>query len=202
MDKKTLRKELIARRDNMNSRIWWSSSSLIQRNVLKSTVYKLCDVLLIYSDYHNEVETISVIEDALVAGKEVYLPKIINNPDSFDQAMEFYRIYSTLELMEGYKGIKEPIEDAGRSFSYELNKSRNCLMIVPGVAFDKNKYRLGYGKGFYDKYLCDKPAILKIGIAFDFQVISDLPTEENDVVLDYLITESTPHREIEKYSYK
>lgn len=198
-EKNTIRHDLINKRDAMQSDIWTTNSKIIQRNVLCSKLYRDCDILLIYSDYHGEVGTLTIIEDALINNKAVYLPKVLEN---FNEArMEFYRIFSTNELIDGYKGIMEPIGNVERVFDYDKEKDKKLLMFVPGVAFDKSGYRLGYGKGYYDNYLKDKDAILKVGICFSMQIVDDLPVSSNDIKLDYLIDEKTKTGEINAIKY-
>lgn len=198
-EKKEIRKQMISDRDGLLMDAWNTKSGVIERNILRSKLYKDCDALMVYADFHGEVGTTILIEDALLKGKKVFLPKAIEN---FDEAkMEFYQITSTFELVSGYKGIKEPMGNSQRAFNYEKFAGKKILMLVPGVAFDKNGYRLGYGKGYYDNYLSDKPDIVKCGICFTMQLTDDLPVNEHDVKMDHIITEDTPFSEINKYYY-
>ena len=200
MEKNDIRKELIEKRDSIPSDVWSALSRDIERKVLKSPIYKEADKIFIYADFHNEVETVSIIETALVEGRAVYLPKVLDG--SGESRMDFYRIDSTFELVDGYYGISEPVSGADRCFSYDECVNEKLLMFVPGVAFDKKGGRLGYGKGYYDNYLKDKQKIVTLGLAFDLQVVDELPLEPYDIKLDYLITESTSDEEISKFSYK
>lgn len=198
--KEEIRKDLLLKRDSLAPHEWSGASSKIQRTILESKLYAECDKLFIYSDYHGEVGTIVIIEDALMKGKEVYLPKCLEN---FTEArMEFYRVRSTYELVPGYKGIMEPMENNDNKFIYDPLSKENLLMFVPGVVYDKNFNRMGYGKGYYDNYLKDKPTMFKIGIAFSLQLIDEIPISENDIKMDFIVTENTLIEEINKCSYE
>lgn len=197
--KEELRKELIIKRDSMSAQEWTGASSKIQRTILGSNIYNECDKLFIYSDYHGEVGTLVIIEDALMKGKEVYLPKCIEN---FTKSqMDFYRVRSTFELVNGYKGILEPMEIESNRFHYEETTDEKLLMFVPGVVYDLNNNRMGYGKGYYDNYLKDKPGIKKFGIAFSLQIVEDIPINENDIKMDFIVTEKTTLEEINSYKF-
>lgn len=194
-DKKSIRKDLITKRDAVSNELWNQDSMAIQRTLLQSDIYKKCDCLLSYADYHGEVGTLMLVEDALMSGKRVFLPKVLDN---FTEArMEFYEIFSTNELISGYKGIPEPTGNRERTFDYAKWEDKNILMTVPGVAFSKdNYYRLGYGLGYYDRYLEDKPAIVKCGLCFSMQVKDEVPVNETDIRMDFLVTEETTLSEI------
>lgn len=199
MDKELLREELLRKRDAIIPHEWNEKSNIISKTILESDLYKQCDKLFLYADFHGEVGTITVIEDALINNKEVYLPKVLEN---FDEArMDFFRIVSTFELVDGYKGILEPLNDSTLRFDYESNKNDKLLMFVPGVVFDKNNNRMGYGKGYYDNYLSDKPNIKKIGIAFEMQVVDEIPVSENDIKMDYILTENSTVSDLNKFNF-
>lgn len=199
MDKELLREELLRKRDAIIPHEWNEKSNIISKTILESDLYKQCDKLFLYADFHGEVGTITVIEDALINNKEVYLPKVLEN---FDEArMDFFRIVSTFELVDGYKGILEPLNDSSLRFDYESNKNDKLLMFVPGVVFDKNNNRMGYGKGYYDNYLSDKPNIMKIGIAFEMQVVDEIPVSENDIKMDYILTENSTVSDLNKFNF-
>jgi len=189
MDKRELRKDLISRRDAIDSDDWIEYSNKIQRNIIRSSLYQKADCVLLYSDFHGEVGTFSLIEAALLDNKKVYLPKVCEN--FMEARMEFYRIYSTQELIDGFMGIKEPVGSRDRVFSLEDIDLLKTVVFVPGVAFSKDFYRLGYGKGYYDNYLKDKDDMLKIGLCFSMQVKDSIPNEEHDIKMNYVITEKT-----------
>lgn len=141
--------------------------------------YRAQNVLLFVS-YGSEIDTTDLLQEALRMGKKVFVPKVC------EDTMEFYRIDGMEELMEGYKGIKEPSRltpERRYTEKERLEAGETVLMIMPGACFDKKRNRIGYGKGFYDKYLSDKPDLLTytIAVGFSCQEFEDLPYEENDI---------------------
>ena len=118
-----------------------------------------------------------LIETAWNLNKIVAVPKIINGN------MSFYRIQSFKDLTIGTFNILEPT-------SNELICTTEGLMIMPGVVFDKNCHRIGYGKGFYDRYLKNYPQLNKIAVAYDLQVVDHIQSEAHDINPHFVITES------------
>ena len=98
--------------------------------------------------------------------------------------MEFYCIQNEHDLVSGYMGIMEP------SDSCEKAKTRDGLFIMPGLAFDYDFHRIGYGGGFYDRYLSEDNTFIKAALAFDFQLLESIPYEEHDLKPDYIITQT------------
>jgi 5-formyltetrahydrofolate cyclo-ligase len=127
-----------------------------------------------------EVDTIPMIEESLALGKRICVPKVV---ESF--GLRFFEIRSMKDLNRGSFGILEP---AGVS---KILPQAIDLVIVPGIAFDKSGNRLGFGKGYYDKFLSklkgEKPII---ALAFDFQIIDGIPSSKNDVRVHKIITET------------
>ena len=178
--KKFLRNSLIEKRLEMSREEVNEKSVIISDKLLKAKDYLNCNDIYIYISIKNEVETKYIIEDSLKKGKKVAVPKIINK-----EVMKFYYIHSIQDVKKGYFDTYEPI-----NIKSEAIPNKNSIFIVPGVAFDYNNNRLGYGGGFYDKYfnaLTFKPK--KIGIAYSFQIIEEVPTTKEDVKVDKLITE-------------
>ena len=101
--------------------------------------------------------------------------------------MEFYQVISVKQLEAGYKGIREPAAD--ESLRYRFRTQEDTLMILPGVAFGTDGYRIGYGKGFYDRYLQDKAQITRMGLAFSNQITEPFIHEEHDRKMDKIVTE-------------
>lgn len=197
MDAKSkIRNELLKKRDSMSNTEWNLKSNIIQRNILRSDLFKNSDCILMYMDFHGEVATLMVMENAILNGKRVFVPKVLEN---FSEAkMEFYEIFSTNELFEGYKGILEPVASVERVFDASKFDPLKTVMFVPGVAFDYNGNRLGYGKGYYDIYLKDKPFIYTCGLCFSDQIVSEIPFGANDIRLNKIVTEKTPAEEIKR----
>ncbi|NPA54227.1 MAG: 5-formyltetrahydrofolate cyclo-ligase [Aquificae bacterium] len=135
---------------------------------------KASKYVLLYFPHKKEVNTLPIIDELLKQKKVILLPKVK------DKDILPIQVKNLSTLKSGYAGIKEP---EGNPVSPEIID----VIVIPGIAFDKRGYRLGYGKGFYDRFL-KKTKGLKVGLAYDFQVLDKLPKEEHDVPVDILIT--------------
>ena len=127
-------------------------------------------------DYKNEVSTRMIIQKAWELNKSVYVPKVNG------QEMTFHPIRSFLELEEGYRGIPEPT-------SNPVNIINPGLVIIPGVAFDRNLNRVGYGKGYYDRFLSHNDNLRTLAICFELQLEEKIPSDSFDIRPEVLITE-------------
>ena len=154
------------------------NSNLICEKFLCLPEYKEAEVVFAYMDCKNEVETKKVIEQCWKDGKTIAVPKV------FGEIMKYYVISSYDDLEEGYFGIPEPKHERLREIVCE-----DGLMILPGVAFDVSRHRVGYGGGFYDRYLEAHPDMKKIAFAFEFQMFEEVPFEEFDRQPEKIITE-------------
>lgn len=175
LSKEEIRKELIEKRNKLSKEFVISNSNSIKEKLISINEYINCDYIYIYMDINNEVDTTEIILDAFKDNKKVAIPKVVDN------IMNFYYIENINQISIGKFGIPEPI-------SNKIANDQNALIIIPGVAFDNSKHRIGYGKGFYDKYLQNKK-IVKIALAFDFQVLYSIPYDEYDISPDIIITE-------------
>ncbi|MBR4979011.1 MAG: 5-formyltetrahydrofolate cyclo-ligase [Clostridia bacterium] len=158
-----------------------ASNSICER--LKSTVsFEFCKNVLVYSAIKSEPDLSGFIEAAFDAGKGVYFPKIIKKG-----VLEFYKVSSFSDLEPGAFGICEPKENLP---AYDLLKSENDLCVVPGLCFDKARKRIGYGKGYYDRFLSKFKGI-SVGVCFSECVSEEaLPTEKRyDRSVDFTLTE-------------
>lgn len=157
-----------------------SGSLLMTEAILGHQWFYRAQNVLLFVSYGSEIDTTELLREALRMNKKVYVPKVCG------EDMEFYRINSLDELTEGYKGIPEPTDTTPTRMYIEKERVKlgeSVLMIMPGACFDKTRNRIGYGKGFYDKYLSDKPDLLTYTIAVGFacQEFEALPFEENDI---------------------
>ena len=184
--KKLIRNELLMFRNSLTEQDVQTKSEQISKKLIGLANYQQAELLLVYMDYKKEVMTSEIILDALQSGKLVYLPKIV------DQSMEFYQIQDLSEVQTGYFGIQEPFQKEDSKFHYFLafEQHKKILMIMPGVGFDLNRNRIGYGKGFYDRYLSNKPELDTIAIGFECQLRNNIPAEFNDIRPKCLITET------------
>ncbi len=142
---------------------------LTDKNVLDSRL------ILIYVSTDSEINTKNII-NKLLPIKEIAVPKIENNQ------MNFYKITALNELKKGYYDILEPISNN------IVANFEKCVSITPGICFDKSLYRLGYGKGFYDKFYMQNKDIYKIGLCYDECLIDDICHDEFDIDMDEVIT--------------
>lgn len=182
--KKEIRKELLKKRNTLTEDQWKNYSKLIEHQLFVSEYYKEADTLLIYASYQKEVSTYGIMEHAFHVGKKVFCPKVLS-----PGTMEFYEITSLDDFVCGYKNIPEPKSPASM-YTVSDENINNTLMVMPFVGFDTDKNRLGYGGGFYDRYLQRFPQLKRIGLAFECQRYeSRIPTEETDVTPDLIITE-------------
>ncbi len=174
--KKDIRKRVLTIRENLKDKEWEEKSRQIYGKVTSHPFFLQANTIYCYIDYRREVATRTIIEYAWKLGKKVAVPKVAGDE------MDFYEIKAFDELECGYKGIQEP------KSQISVNDDE-ALVIMPGAVFDISRHRIGYGKGYYDKYLHLHPKHKTIGIAFELQMIETVPSEEYDVCPDIIITE-------------
>ena|SRR3989338_11509484 len=158
-------------------------SLLIQKKVLDLKAFQKSACVFFYVSLTTEVDTIALIEKSWAMGKRVVVPLA----DLENKELKLYEIANLeTDLQKGALGILEPRPDRTKPVDLE----EIDLVIVPGIGFDRKNYRMGRGAGFYDRFLskfgCDVP---KIGLAFCFQVVSELPLESHDQKLDLVLTD-------------
>lgn len=175
MNKEELRKKYRIIRDNISSKE--EKSKQIINNLISTKEYQNSKVIALYYSIKSEVRTEKLIEISLQAKKIVLLPKVEKN-----NLMNFYPIKSLNDVQNGTFNIKEPISKE------IIGKEKIDLMIIPGICFDKNRNRIGYGKGYYDRYL-KETNIKKIGICYEEQITDNISPDSTDISLDNLITE-------------
>lgn len=175
-EKKLLRKEILSRRDALTESERERGKLLITERILGHQWYYLSNRILSFVSYGSEICTTEILENALQDGKEVYVPKVEG------REMRFYRIRSLTELKEGYKGIREP-QGNTESYVFTPENAAGSLFLMPGSVFDPLGNRLGYGGGFYDRYLADKEALRlrSIAVGFRCQQSKEVPVEETDI---------------------
>lgn len=149
----------------------------ITENFLSLEEYKNAGYVLLYAATEGEISADEIFKSALAAGKKVYFPKSFSGG-----IMEFYRVESLSELSLGKFGIREP------SGIEKFENQPDALCVVPGFSFDKNGYRLGYGGGYYDRFLADFSGI-KAGLCLSDFVSDKLPNDSFDISADIIVTE-------------
>lgn len=179
-DKKKIRDLINKRKSLLNREIKEILDDNIFNKIIKSEAYKRAETIFIYVSFSGEVDTHRLIEYALKDNKVVCIPKVISKKDG----MKAVQINSLKELTEGLYGILEP-----SSFQKEVSKDKIDLVFMPGVAFDMNGGRVGYGGGFYDKFLKEvSKDTIKIALAYDFQILNKVPIEPHDEKVNGIIT--------------
>lgn len=176
MPKRSIRDEMLARRRHLATDTCLGRSLLAQQQLLQTPEFAAATVVGLYSPVRNEVFTEEIFTAARLAGKTVAYPRV-----RVDQ-LDFVVVTQRQELVPGAFGILEP----GGVKIVPLAALE--LVVVPGVAFDFAGHRLGYGKGYYDRFLQEGQGCL-VGLCFDFQLVTKLPAEIHDVRMDLLVTD-------------
>lgn len=177
--KSRIRREVLDKRDQLSAPEREKAAIMLTERILGHQWYYRADAILGFFPYGSEIDIREILQDALNCGKKLYLPKVIDAVEH--NVMAFYRVYDLKDLQEGYRKIPEPCGDTD-CFSYQEEQAERVLMIMPGVAFDEFRNRLGYGKGFYDAFLKDKPKLQyhTIAVGFQCQMVPKLPAQEWD----------------------
>lgn len=184
--KKEMRMKVQSLRDSVSLEERIKKSKIIAEKFLKTEEYMEAKNLLIYFPFRSEIDTTIIIKDALKKGKKVILPRVSN------EKLELYFVKDlSEELKKGSFGIMEPVPSLCKPATIE----EIDLAVVPGVAFDANLNRLGYGGGFYDRLLENLPSeIKKIALAFEIQVVLEIPVTKKDKKIDMIITEKNIYK--------
>ena len=185
--KSELRQKYRGLRQAMPQEIKMQKDEAIAAQVRRLWQYQRNAVLLIYVSTAIEVDTFRIIRQAIADGKRVAVPRCV--PDS--RNMEFYYIDSTDELSPGMFGVLEPDENPDRLYK----ESEGGLCIVPAFSYDWNGYRLGYGKGYYDRFLSRFEGNM-VGICYSECVQRSLPHGRYDRPVELLVTESYLRRTV------
>lgn len=181
-NKKTLRKQMLDIRKSMDKSYKNECDEKIFLKLINSTQYKNADTILCYVSTDIEVDTRKFINHALKDGKKIAVPKCCN-----DGIMIFFEINSLNNLIRSKFGIDEPDENIHRRINEdEINAS---LCIVPALSFDKNGMRIGYGGGFYDRFL-SKYSLNTIGICYSSCITNKIDSQAYDMKIKNIITEN------------
>lgn len=182
INKRSLRREFKELRRGMSRYDKRYADGEIARRFLESDAYAKNDRLLCYISSEIEVDTYLIVERALSDGKQVYAPKCLSGNE-----MRFIRISSFNDLHRGAYGILEPDDTAENAQEYKGGD--NALCVVPGLSFDMSGGRLGFGMGFYDRFLSQNAQLYTVGLCYDSCIMASLPLEETDKRVKKIITE-------------
>lgn len=175
MDKAALRKMIREKKRAMTQAQINEASCRLGELFTASELYQKAKTIYGYLPYNQEVRTVPMLEKALQEGKRVAVPKV------YGDEMKFIYMTDLLAVSGGYAGIPEPIADA------PIADDPTALVLMPGLAFDPQGHRIGYGGGFYDKFLAEEPDHPTIALCYDFQMLPVLETEEYDIPVDCVL---------------
>ena len=179
--KDKVRKDLIDQRKKHTKTEVLKKSNSIKTKLFELEEFKQASTILFYVSYGNEVSTHEMIKECLKKKKNVIVP--ISNVE--DKILILSKLEKWQDLEVGSYNILEPKIDK----IIEVSIDEIDLVIVPGVGFDKHGCRIGHGSGYYDGLLKDSTNALHLGLAFEFQIVEEIPIEKHDIPVDKIITE-------------
>lgn len=181
-EKDELRQKYLAMRASMESEVKQTRDEAICKCAQGLVSFRYAEFVLLYAATDNEIDVSAIAEVAFKAGKKVAFPR----SDKDTHTMKYHFVSSLDELTVDTYGIKEPPKDAP---VYDPSKeSGSAVCFIPGLLYDKAGYRLGYGKGFYDRYLSAFSGC-KIGVIYSDYILPTVPRGRFDVSVDILLTE-------------
>ena len=178
--KQEVRKKLLMLRKNLSKNEVLEKSEKIKYRLFKMSEFTQASTILFYVSYDNEVYTHEMIKESIANKKKVVVPFT----DIANKRIVPSKLDNWDDLKPGAYNILEPKKEKVQ----EISVDELDLIIVPGVGFDRQGNRIGHGKGYYDKLLRNFKA-LTIGLAFEFQVVENIPNEKHDISIDMIVTE-------------
>ena len=175
MNKQELRKSIRALKRAMTEEQIVEKSRRLGELFLASEAYKNAKTVYGYLPYNQEVRTVAMLEQAMRDGKRVAVPKC------YGDEMRFIFMDDLSKVENGYANIPEPIADE------PIADDETALVLMPGMAFDPHGHRIGYGGGFYDKFLEAEPNHPTLALCYAFQMLPHLETEAHDIPVDYVL---------------
>lgn len=187
MDKKLLRQQTLTKRDTLTWLEVQSKSQEIAQRLFMLPEYHKAQTILIYLAFAKEVATQAIIMTAWQEKKRILVPVC----QTSDKSLLISELRNFNELTSGTWNIPEPKKDYLRPREPQAID----LAIIPGLAFDLRGSRLGYGAGYYDRFLSKlTPTCPKVALAYEFSLIEFFPTEPHDIPMDYIITEVATYK--------
>lgn len=183
MDKKVIRQEMLRKRSKLSMNEILEKSEDIAEILFNLNQYGNSNFIFSFISFKDEVNTHEIIKNSINNGKRIGVPVTIPKTRELlvSELMDFDK-----ELELGYYNILAPKEEYTRIVSPE----QVDLVLVPGVAFDRRGYRVGYGGGYYDRFFNKlKKGIIKIGLCYNMQILPQVPIDSYDIPVDYIITE-------------
>ena len=175
MNKQELRKKIREQKRAMSPEEIEIRSAALGELFFASEAYRNAKTVYGYLPYNQEVRTVPMLEQALKDGKRVAVPKC------YGDEMRFIFMDDLSKVEKGYAGIPEPVADA------PVADDETALVLMPGMAFDPQGHRIGYGGGFYDRFLAEEPNHPTRALCYGFQMVEHLETEEFDIPVDQVL---------------
>ena len=175
MNKQELRRTIRERKRAMTEEEIVERSNALAEKFYHTPAYQAAATIYGYLPYNQEVRTVPMLQRALDDGKRVAVPKV------YGDEMRFIYLEDLTQVSKGYAGIPEPIADA------PVAEDQRALVLMPGLAFDPQGHRIGYGGGFYDKFLAKEPHHPTLALCYEFQMQAHLDTEEFDIPVDTVL---------------
>ncbi|MBR2936941.1 MAG: 5-formyltetrahydrofolate cyclo-ligase [Oscillospiraceae bacterium] len=175
MDKKALRWEIREKKRAMTEEEIISRSEKLGALFTATEAYRNAKSVYGYLPYNQEVRTVPMLQKALEDGKRVAVPKV------YGDTMKFLWLVDLSQVEKSEMGIPEPVEDG------PVADDKTALVLMPGVAFTQNGDRMGYGGGYYDRFLACEPDHPTVALCYEFQMVESLPTEEFDIPVDTVL---------------
>ena len=183
MEKKEIRALIRAQKAGLTAEYVEEYSARVTERFVAQSFYRDAQALYAYLSFNQEIRTEYLIRQAWADGKRVAVPRVLGKG-----VMEFYYIDSFEGFVTSAFGVPEPPEDPDR-----LADEKEVLLLMPGLAFDRAHGRVGYGGGFYDRYLERYQAkgtrFFKPALAYDFQILDHIPVNEHDIRVDAILTD-------------
>lgn len=175
MDKQELRRYIRQRKRAMTEGEIREKSEKLCRMITQSDAFLRARTVYGYLPYNQEVRILPALEEALRQGKRVAVPKV------YGEEMRFLYLDDLTRVETGYAGIPEPVADE------PVAEDKTALVLIPGLAFDQKGNRMGYGGGFYDRFLRREPTHPTIALCYDFQMVEAIPTQDHDIPVDTVL---------------
>lgn len=175
MDKKALRAQIREKKRAMSPEEIARRSEALGALLRQSPLYQQARSIYGYLPYNQEVRTTAMLQQALADGKRVAVPKV------YGEEMRFLWIEDLTQVAKGYAGIPEPVADG------PVADDETALVLMPGLAFDPQGHRIGYGGGFYDKFLASEPGHQTLALCYEFQMLPQIETEAHDIPVDCVL---------------
>jgi 5-formyltetrahydrofolate cyclo-ligase len=186
IEKEKIRNTFLLKRNKITNSNLISFSNCIFKKIRNLNIYKKSNIIMLYLSLGTEVITDFMIKSIIDDGKLVVMPIIT---DCINKKMSIVKILNLFEMRQRFYCCSKEYKIDKNEYDIITNKKEIDLIFVPGIAFDVFGYRIGYGKGYYDRWLFDVPKYKIVGIAYDIQVVKKIPINKYDLPVGFIITD-------------